>query len=95
MLSAHYGDELDFSSVQSDRRRSLLEEIELTDAELNEIRELQREYQSLARGENTLPRDPDLIEALSNMDGDPDLRALRGKVRFSGEESELGWDGRE
>lgn len=95
MLSASFGEELDFSSVQSERRRSQLEEIELTQSELDEIRELQREYQPLAGGERISPYDPDLIKALKSLEGETDPQDLRGQVKFSGKESELGWEGRE
>jgi hypothetical protein len=95
MLGASFGEELDFTSVISERRRNLLDEIELSESELNEIRKLQEEYQALSCGERTLTYDPELAKALKSLESESDPLNLRGQVRFSDEESELGWEGRE
>lgn len=95
MLVASFGEELNFSTVLHERRRSFLDDIELSESEINEIRELQKEYHALTGGDRVLGFDPELAKALESLEGDKNTQALRGNVEYSGKESELGWKGRE
>ena len=95
MLIAAYGDDLIFSSVVSERRRILLDDIELSEDEINVIRDLQKKYQALSVEERVLPYDPELAKVLKGLEGESNTQNLHGTVGLSREESEFGWEGRE
>jgi len=91
MGHAEFGEELDFSKTDRERRPSLTTEIKLSDDELQRIRDLQDKYEHVA-SQGPIPDEyEDLAAALERIEGGFDSTKLSGRATFDDEDDDVSW----
>lgn len=95
MIGTAFGEQLDFSRIDPDRRPRVDEDLELSEESLARIKDLLSKHESITRPQIVADTDKDIAQAMVEIEGKPNLKNLKGSVRSSSDALEGRQEGRE